>query len=79
MKISSIKEIMSSEKIQMELENVCTEEDFKKFCRKYDFSGFGDSELDESCLMAVAAGFGHGAGNNAGKWIARIIEEYSNK
>ena len=35
MRISSIKEIMSNEKLQMELEKICTQADFEMLCKKY--------------------------------------------
>lgn len=77
MKISSIKEIMANEKVQMELENIHTESEFRKFCAKYDFSHFEDTELDETCLGSVFAGVSSGSSANFHKWVSRIIEEYS--
>lgn len=86
MKISSIKEIMANEKLQMELENVQTDADFRKLCEKYDFSGFADTELDEAYLGAVSAGVNLkgsapiGASSaNLTKWVSKIIEEYAIK
>ena len=77
MRISSIKEIMSNEKLQMELEKICTQADFEMLCKKYDFSGIKGDELDESSLTAVCAGVNPDIMSpSAGKWLMKIIEIY---